>query len=1589
MSTKKTNKWNYNVRITYLNMLFNMHVIPASLRLDSKFILEVCQKLNEGFPSNDYNADSLLSDIASLHLENKHNSCFMVNIPQGKIYNFHKLKSKSLGLDKSLVQPYLIDLATILADKEKFNLPKLIYNHSLSLNENVLRIKEETKLLELEIYALLHKQGDILIRDGQILKKNNQDTELNTVNPLFNKPNNIIALRDGIAKAFDHKGNDYNLYLLNDGTGSGKTHNVVMNFIRDYPNKDKLDRKSLIFIAPQKNQLFVNDNVFKEAKKANIPLLLARSRKDFINLDSKIFMDLNSDTSEFYLVKDFFEGIFNSLDSTEKTRIDKELRDLYIDRVKARKKNTEEASKDEAERIPSINVLDKIYRTYRDFEKTNHTEKKYTPQAYEHNYKQAGAIFFSTLNTFVEFIAANFTDKILLEIFNADTIYNGLDNFKNTFGKNEKFYQVIYKLLCYVMPFEVAKYLNCIIYLTGDKSQFTFKISEASSKYPTLKTNTSYELEEMVSGYSISKSADILDVYDDSSQLGTFLDKDYFINNNNYFITNELGFSIVFDEEHILYNSFIENYTYKNITAKKDELKVNTVHALASIGRWIKNSKFQKRELLNNHKIVEEKNLIIGKLYKALKEHTVLKTDTDIEEFFNSISSNEFGILIKTSDYGFIQTVCDHIVSFSPKLIMLKEYLQTIKIILDTGSDYLLVAKDNISAAAEKSKYNIYDLFQVILTTLYVCKDSSVNLRNMLDTEKENNNQNVSLYHLLGVAHENKDFLKNLFSSSLNLDASDQINIQFSYFLKKIGFNFLFPEKIIRKDYDEAYIKIEPHIFIIKELPEVKLLQTLYNDKNTVFLLSATRGFNKIFAGNYSEYFFNEIDKHLPKKVRIFQREKQVDNPMAKFIEARFNFRNSVEIIDLKFNSSSEEFNMNVERNSYKINQIELISLNKNNDLKLDKTSYPLINGNNKNYMSQILSNIVKTKQYKFLHSEQRQAEILSAFKAIIHAFENNEHAIVMTLSNRFYNEFMNEDNFLTQVFGVVRHIRKDDDNKYKVVEYSPIPGSKKKLRIVCFDADLGKVPDLKEHFIIDPETIIVLVSSFASAGTGLNLTLTNSENQQQDFNAKYVVSSPFYTSIKDKDGYGGLSNQLLIFKYFSHQNGKTINDLSEGLSSREIKSILKKEHAMEKVKTIMQSSGRIERKDCKIDTKIYFVDNGINNLFEETMSEFNEMFKLHANQYQKTIISNVSMINKSLLKTSLNHIASNSLTHTERNKLESESTKQYSIYENFFCNSNNFPKMLNQYRLLNPDYIWVEELNSIFRGYASPNYSLKGKLLEFMKQHRVLLEKTNSLTLINGLAKNAEVNFDEHKIPKNKLLTINYDNHCYSDYSQSNNFITDKHFFDYGSKLKISSIDYEDDFLKKTLKKYSYNNSLTILPNVYLSHIIRGNVAEQIFAEYLTEKNVKFNDLNTYFGEDIKKKTYELFDFYIVTQKNKTIYCIDTKNWSLYNDAGAIKTLDNLPAKIAKIKNLSELDGYNIKFIYLNMFPSLNEALTNGLSLHLGSYDDVDYVNFIDKKLKFVEKKKTGKEEVDDKYNDILNAREFYQINFKVEQII
>lgn len=1529
MTTIKEKKWNDKVELVIISEIYDNFNpwVEKNITVDSNVINSLHDILNKQFTSVDYNKNSIMC-----HLFTRFDFFLTAMLKFRKNKNaFINDENKVLYVEKPMKKrgAYLYSIYSKFKHLfQDIELSEKDYNYEISLDDNAIQLAQKFSTDTISIYinflnknlCIFSKEKDIILN----IKKEipTEDIFTPVLQPEFLSELCISSENTNIADIFKHYNTTKNLFLLNDGTGSGKTYNTILNFIK---YSCDTERKNMVFSAPQKNQLLVSDNIYREAQLKDVLILVYRSNTDLCNLDMNNLSNfLENKTLE--KQSEILSYIFNLCDSSS---INKKIKSLYKKRVKILHNVTDEDEEGYLEQhkkqIPSLSHVKKDFNKYVNICKDEVKVDYIDLDDYEKDKTQYGSDFTYSIRQLAEFFVVHLEDYEINDIINGTT-------------PRSKSNEFIYLLLCFVLPFEIAKFKNIVILLTTDKSAtqiaYSDTVEKNDKKYKKLVTTP---IDYLMSGCDDKNIAGIFQYINaPDEKVAQYLKTEFFKHKGNFFTKNDISFSYVIDEEHTAYNKFLEEYSYKDIINKE----TNLIHALATTHRWINNTKNNKKKLVVVNEHFEKNKIdIINSLRQVLKEKTTLTDDVKIDKFFKFMSDNELGIYIHKKDYDFITSVCQNIISFTSKLIMNKELLKSIKIHTNSGDDVVYLYKDiqHKDENIQEEQYTLLDLLQVILCLFYVSRKMTNRSLNYFSKSLEDN-QNRPLYNLMYQSVKHKDYLENMFDSYTDLTEETNINILFTYFLSKIVFSCenKFQEKALIPDSD--YMKIKLNIFLIKELPEVNVLRILQNPKNKVFLLSATRGLNNIYSGNYSEDFFNKVNQKYydNKLIHIEKRELYEHNPMIAFTNDRFNTRASVSVNKISFNKNIAKLD------TFIIDKIDDVT---HNNAKNDITS---LLGQNENHVDDsnlfynIEDKIKKESWYQQLYAFHK-IEAMSVFNSIAHAFYKNKNAMIMTLTNKFYNNVIkNKPNFMATLFGSDYKVSENiigDKNSCKIFEIKPVRLQHKKIKIICFDSELGKMPNLKDLMKTDNDTILILVSSYQSAGTGLNLTPT----EEEDFESIYFISGPYYTSIKNsKTGLFSISNHLIMMKNLAHKENKTVSEFKDGLNNRKLLRVLMDEHLMEQVKTIMQAVGRIERRNCGIDTSIYFVNNSKNSLFEEVMFGYAQIYNRHKNE-ERSILENFSLLNKSILKTALLYASEHSLSIKDKKMLQNKSKENFKNVSEFFQYT--YSQALSKYRQGDPLYEWLKEFNQIIREYNHPQYNIDLLLKKFISKHEDILIQCGMKSKLTSLCHELTLNLPDNWL--NAKLGINYEEYYYSDISETGHMITNNVLFSYSEDLIYSHgikgelVDFYNNYIIP--HNDTVNVKLTKLPDIYLKDIIKGNIGEYIFELYLKDYDIQYNQMNLWFNENVAHRTYELFDFYVL--KNDTLYCIDVKNWSLNNDAAFKKTESRVDDKIKILMDLNQ-NKYKLEFLYVNMYPEKNASISDGLNIFLG--DRALYINFL-----------------------------------------
>ena len=481
------------------------------------------------------------------------------------------------------------------------------------------------------------------------------------------------------------------------------------------------------------------------------------------------------------------------------------------------------------------------------------------------------------------------------------------------------------------------------------------------------------------------------------------------------------------------------------------------------------------------------------------------------------------------------------------------------------------------------------------------------------------------------------------------------------------------------------------------------------------------------------------------------------------------------------------------------------------------------------------------------------------------------------------------------------------------VLEYKPFDNGVT-LRIILFNAEADREVDIKEYTkLYDVSMKIVFISSYASAGTGLNyfsnyICEKTGANIEEDFERLVLVNMPHYTEIKDSSGLNSIDNFILLLKYYSKLSNTTkkLKDFDTNLINSENYEILMDEHNLSIFKTILQAIGRIERKDTRLNSEIY--------LPEELISLCTMQFILLSNKENETMINSMSLLNTEFMKYCYNRSKRHMFnSNEERLEFENEVESNGELVKTFIGK-----------------LIMKEELDKFRNGKItdiSINEALRDINLVINPEQAIEDLKKNAFVVDNEYEdiidlfyidtyseKLIDIEICKTKSSNRKLTDIKKGCSRYTPYEQIIPSYNGMVF------RNTNSIAY------RVLNKYvGINHSQRYIPNPYLIPLLIGNMGEAIFKDVLIEKEVDYLSVEEIRNE-LSPVLYELFDYYIV--KDGELICIDVKNWSTKVDKkdASLKTISWADKKISTIKKLVGTKFENIHFLYVNTKIEENE---------------------------------------------------------------
>ena len=1039
------------------------------------------------------------------------------------------------------------------------------------------------------------------------------------------------------------------------------------------------------------------------------------------------------------------------------------------------------------------------------------------------------------------------------------------------------------EIIDFVLPFERAKRTPCIMLATSDK--FMYNV------YSTLETEDEITLTSSPFDYVIGQKRNPTDQENDSRTADKnslefedqvdFIKNDYFITDeSNYFRNHNISFTLIVDEEHIAYDKF---FAAANNRLFDPEFKM--AHIFSVIYRIYNHLTGATEENKDSYDLYDDHKKFCDTIDKLFLEKCDITEGVTLNQILKIFSDNLYDISIDSSEVEQILNICRNVFSITPKRFFNEQNLKKIRI--RSTSEFNSSCRIYFEENGNDGNPTMHDVMQTLLCVFAACSQiKSKDFRNMLK-EGEQNSQNSLI----------DKFIHKAVSTRVNLDAmfdradNDELKITefYTYFTPKMVFSI---EKMEHRRFYSKSLKnkvfVNFRLDLFESLPEVTLMRVLHDTQNSVICLSATSGFKDSYSGNYArpvmELYGSDSRNNLD--YRCISRTQEDAEKLQKLRELRGQARN-VSIHEFLDTSNDKITNAHQNEDFREVYDHWFTVLR------------PHFNTQNKYTISE--------------HKRQIEAMLLACYQ--------EKNTLILSLSNNFSRAMRSY--LSTTDTSRIRGLNMLEEDSQKIFEISPFDNGIT-LRVILFDAPLVKTVDIEDYLKLeDSQTKIAFISSYKSAGTGLNLFVHyQNEGIDEDFERLVLTNGPFYSNIKKQDGFNSIENYVLLLKHYAKESEYVqLKDFDVNLINGKNYQILMREHQMSILKDIMQAIGRVERRDTYLNTEIFLPMD----IIEDVAMEFNHL----KGEGNELIFQSMSLLNYKLMEHCNNVIEEHSFTNSQRRKsFEDDILEGYESIDHFFSS-----------------YLKRQRLEDARRGDMSAvelNEALRH--IDCIKNPTRYIERILKLPeiaaseFLKHVVSNFYIQLDDEdrnvtlctlKLGAKGLTDMSHGNAVYKPYER---IIPSYH---------KSLSDRNSDSKGILTPIVNLKPDTRMIPHPEMIPLFKGNLGEYLFSECLKTMSVEWLSNHEVFAL-IDPVAYELFDFYV--RIDNMVYCIDVKQWSISDKKDlAQNTYDKFKGKRAQVSSFIQSKGLTPCYIYVNCQHDLN-----GIHVHQESAieGDVYFLN-------------------------------------------
>jgi hypothetical protein len=1012
--------------------------------------------------------------------------------------------------------------------------------------------------------------------------------------------------------------------------------------------------------------------------------------------------------------------------------------------------------------------------------------------------------------------------------------------------------QVILEIIDHLLPLERAKRMPTILLATSKRFLFaTMVVNYTKGGKPSISTCQFDDIlgQKLAPTNSVDLNTRIGSVNGKSfEEQITFLREQWFrVDPDNVFRQRMIDFTVVVDEEHVAYSLFFES-TYKKLITDKHQVH----HVFATLSRLVNSIKHAEEEDIDDIVLYEPIKKLSDELFDLYNNRC--QTSVPLDTILAMCERNLGHIAIDTSEVEQILTITKNIFAMSPRRFYAEEQLKQIRIREHVSGSELLIYKQR---APEDTNPSLYDLLQALMCVLVTCSHiSNKHLLGLIKTG-DSASQNSLLYDFIVKAGEHRQYINAVFDRSTESDIF--IDQHYAYLMPKMVFSLV---KVHTLEFEPGtkhkriYVSLLLDLFL--ELPEVILLRLLHGTRNSVMCLSATTGFKQSYSGSFTRDMLQQYGTSLDFKV--LERSDKDRKVMAALRDARQKARD-VQI--RTFHDSARNM----------ITDYTKKAEFKNACLDWREMLTPYFYSNNRHHTAAF--------------QRQIEAMLLTAW--------DGRHSMILSLNNRFQASFKKllQENRNGR-FRACKPLIED-----MVIDISPF-NDRPRVRVILFDANLAKHPKFEECLKVDENTKIAFISSYNSAGTGLNLVIEDTKQGiEEDFERLVLINTPYYTEVFTEEGLNTVQNHILMLKYHAANTNTKLSDFDTNLLQSKNRRVLSDENLLSRMKVIIQAIGRIERRDTYTTSEIIMPDDVMDSLvvgYSHLLRNGNDL-----------MLDSLSLLNCKVMEFCLEQAKGRSFASDEaREDFQRSAVQSGKMINGFF--ENDFRKSILQKARAGD--LEAAQLNEALRNVKS--ITAPRQYVQDLLKHPIIKAKPYYQDVIGKFY------FWQEFHTGVTLCTMGDDQFGITDMSD-------------GQGLYQPYLWLVPEYLR--MEKGQQNAAPGLIrqaanldtreleqnpPSPALLPLLKGNVGEFLFSSCLKKLGITPLSIAEQF-ELLTPEAYELYDVYLVV--NSRLVCIDVKNWSASLDKEDMSRdlLSRAAEKRDKLTAICSTRNLEPEFVYVN----------------------------------------------------------------------